>query len=277
VLNETGLTDGTVSRQALRKLQKLIIQSGSVEKMKLSCISKDRVQVLPAGIAILFAVMKTLRIDELRASQVALREGLIFELIGQAEHTDIQTQTIANLVTRYHANEAHTERVKQLALFLFAQANEMWELGEDDNLLAWAAQLHEIGQSVAHTQYHKHGAYLIQHSDLLGFSQAEQSALAFLVRYHRRKLDVSAVDEVPADERDRLMRLLILLRLAVLILRARYVEDLDALKFKFRADQVSVIGLRSWFSANPLTAADLKNEGKRLEPTGIRLQLLQTD
>jgi len=277
VLNETGLTDGTVSRQALRKLQKLIIQSGSVEKMKLSCISKDRVQVLPAGIAILYAVMKTLRIDELRASQVALREGLIFELIGQAEHTDIQTQTIANLVTRYHADEAHTERVKQLALFLFAQANEMWGLGEDDNLLAWAAQLHEIGQSVAHTQYHKHGAYLIQHSDLLGFSQAEQSALAFLVRYHRRKLDISAVDEVPADERDRLMRLLILLRLAVLILRARYVEDLDALKFKFRADQVSVIGLRSWFSANPLTAADLKNEGKRLEPTGIRLQLLQTD
>ncbi|MBX2824688.1 MAG: Ppx/GppA family phosphatase [Gammaproteobacteria bacterium] len=277
VLQEVGLTDGVVQRQALRKLQKLIIQNGSVEKLKLDSISKDRLQVFAAGIAVLFAVMKTLGIDELRASQVALREGLIFELIGQAEHTDIQTQTITNLITRFHVDELHTHRVKQLALQLFEQAAEPWELGEESNLLAWAAELHEIGLSVAHTQYHKHGAYLIQHSDLLGFSNSEQTALALLIRYHRRKLDISAFDELPADERNRLLRMLVLLRLAVLLLRARYVENLDTLKFKFKSDQINVIGLRSWFSNNPLTDADLANERTHLEPTGITLKVLRTD
>ena len=137
------------------------------------------------------------------------------------------------------------QRVEQLALLLFEQANELWELGSDPNLLVWASQLHELGLSVAHAQYHKHGRYLIEHSDLLGFSRAEQSGLALLVRYHRRKLDIGAFDDLPGEERDRLTRLVILLRLAALLLRARYIENLDALKYRFKTDQIDLPGRKN--------------------------------
>lgn len=277
VLEETGLTDGVITKQALRKLQKHIIQHGSVEKMKLQNISKDRMQVFAPGISILYALLKTLDIEELKASQVALREGLIFELIGQAEHVDIQQQTIRNLVSRYHIDEAHAERVEELALHLHQTANTNWELNDEANMLAWASRLHEIGLSVAHTQYHKHGAYLIENSDLLGFSNAEQKTLALLVRYHRRKLDISAFDDLPMDERSKVTLSLVLLRLAVLLLRARYIENLDALQFKFKTNKITIAGSRSWFADHPLTAADLKMEAGHLESTGIELNLVRMD
>jgi len=37
--------------------------------------------------------------------------------------------------------------------------------------LGWAARLHEIGLDIAHNQYHKHGAYILGHADLPGFSR----------------------------------------------------------------------------------------------------------
>ncbi|MBX2883626.1 MAG: Ppx/GppA family phosphatase [Granulosicoccus sp.] len=277
VLQETGLTTGPITKQALRKLQKKIIRAGNVETLKLQSISKDRVQVFAAGVCILYAVMKTLGIEELQASQVALREGLIFELIGQAEHIDIQQQTITNLVSRYHIDQAHAARVEKLAVDLHTAASDSWELNGDSNMLAWASQLHEIGLSVAHTQYHKHGAYLIENSDLLGFSNTEQKTLALLVRYHRRKLDISALDDLPLDERNRVTLLLILLRLAVLLLRARYIENLDALQFKFKTSKITIAGSRSWFADHPLTAEDLKMEANHLESTGIELNVIRMD
>ena len=279
VLHELELTDGLITQDALKELTKLLVKAGTMDKLDLKSISKDRSQVFAGGVAILYAVMKTLKIEQMQASQVALREGLIFELIGKAEHIDIQTQTVANLVNRYHIDEMQSIRVRQLALSLFELAAPVWKLDPDHdrNLLAWASTLHEIGLSVAHSQYHKHGAYLIENSDLLGFSRAEQSTLALLVRYHRRKLNIESFAALPDVECEKLLRLLTVLRLAVLLQRARYTSDLELLNFKVSPEMLSIEAPAEWFESNPLTTADLQDESRHILATGISLEINSID
>jgi len=154
--------------------------------------------------------MKTLDIKRMQASQVALREGLIFDMLGKAEHIDLQSQTIANLTSRYSIDIRQAARVEKTARKLFKKVRDTWDLNSDTDLelLTWAAKLHEVGMGVAHTQYHKHGAYILENSDLLGFTQAEQTALALLVRYHRRKIEHETFDDLPEEQAHRLAHIL---------------------------------------------------------------------
>ena len=278
-LLELELSDGQITLAGLKKLQKNMISAGSVQKLGLNTISKNRSQVFAAGSAILYAIMKSMNIEALQASQVALREGLIFELIGKTEHVDIQSQTIANLENRYHVDEVQAHRVAVLSSQLFELASKAWVLDEEPDrqllpqLLHWGSRLHEVGLAVAHSQYHKHGAYLIEHSDLLGFSRAEQTALSLLVRYHRRKLDITAFTNLPEAEGELLLKLLLLLRMSVLLQRARYEQSLDSVHFKFEKKQLTVTAPASWFDAHPLTTADLQDEAKQIASSGVKLTI----
>ena len=121
--------------------------------------------------AVLTAVVDALRLDALRASRGALREGLLYDLIGRAHDHDIRDSTVQNLMVRYHIDAAHAKRVRDTALSLLAQTAVDWDLTESSNrlLLAWAADLHEIGMDIAHNHYHRHGGYLLAHMDMPGF------------------------------------------------------------------------------------------------------------
>jgi len=213
MLAELSITDGTITRDGLRQLSRLIIASGNVKALNLESISENRTQVIAGGLAVLRATMKTLDIKRMQASQVALREGLIFDMLGKAEHIDLQSQTIANLTSRYSIDIRQAARVETTARKLFKKVGNTWNLNEDSDLdlLTWAAKLHEVGMGVAHTQYHKHGAYILENSDLLGFTQAEQTALALLVRYHRRKIEHETFDDLPEKQAHRLAHILSIL------------------------------------------------------------------
>jgi len=229
MLEEMNMTDGEITRDALRELIKSIDKAGSVEKLKLSSISTDRTAVVCGGLAIVHAVMKTLKVKRMQASTVALREGLIFDMVGKDEHINIQSQTLSNLVARYDIDVNQAKRVNTSVEHFFNQVKKDWQLDSDTDLalLQWAATLHEIGKAVAHTQYHKHGAYIIENSDLMGFSVAEQKSLALLIRFHRRKFDMSAFDHLQKGDKERLVRLLSLLRLSVLLHRGRHNADYE--------------------------------------------------
>lgn len=274
MLAELGITDGAVTYDGLKKLIKEIISAGSVSAMHLTSISDSRSQVVAGGLAVLRGIMRALEIDVVTASQVALREGLIFDMLGKAEHVDIQSQTVANLASRYLIDQRQAERVENTATKLFSHVSEPWNLDSDTDLplLTWAARLHEVGMGVAHTQYHKHGAYILENSDLLGFTLAEQKALALLVRYHRRKLEHEAFDGFPEEERDRLLRLLSLLRLAALLHRARYDESHDELNVRINDGQITVVAAQHWLDEHPLTYAELVAEAERLMHVDIRLK-----
>jgi len=265
MLEELNITDGDVTRDGVQKLIASIDKAGSVEKLNLSSISSDRTAVVSGGIAIVHALMKTLKIKSLQTSAVALREGLIFDMVGKAEHIDIQSQTLANLISRYDIDFQQADRVEKAVIHFFNQVTKSWDLDEDNDLAlaVWAAKLHELGKAVAHTQYHKHGAYIIENSDLIGFSMVEQKALALLVRFHRRKIDMSAFDVLQTSEKQRVVKILSLLRLAVLVHRGRHDVELDQFKLKVKESQLIVATGEQWLEDNPLTSAELIAEDDR--------------
>lgn len=109
--------------------------------------------------------------------------------LGRFKHEDIRDRSVQALMGRYNADPKQAERVVNTAQHLFDGVAESLNLtSEDSDLLRRAAYLHEIGLAISHGGYHRHGAYLLQHSDIPGFSQIDQNHLSHLVAHHRRKL-----------------------------------------------------------------------------------------
>ena len=177
---------------------------------------------MPGGVAILEAVFEALGIESMRVSESALREGLLFDLVGRTRHADIRGRSIAALATRHAVDAAHAVRVERTARAIFDRVAGPWGLGEEDaSMLAWAARLHEVGLAISHSQYHKHGDYIVRNADLLGFSTTEQQRLAVLVRAHRRKFPEAEFEALPKADAAKSRRLALVLRLAVLLHRSR--------------------------------------------------------
>ena len=214
------------------------------------------------GVAILSAVFEALRIDLMLISDGALREGLLYELIGRTQDKDTRDQSIAELALRYGVDGEQAKRVATTAGRLFKQAQGSWLLDAraDRKLLEWAAQIHEIGLAVAHAQHHHHGGYLLMHSDMAGFSRQEQRHLAVLVRLHRRKFDTQELAGMPDDERERLQRLCVLLRLAVVLNRSRSSAAPPSVTASAEKNRITLHFPARFLSEHPLTLADLEGE-----------------
>ena len=277
MLAELGITDGQITRKGLRTLRQHLIDIEAIQDIEFSSISQDRTQVIAGGIAVLTAVLRSMKIETLSVSQVALREGLIFDMIGKREHTDIQQETLTALNRRFLIDEAQAKRVEATAVRLFNRAKIDWNLDDDSDLtlLLWAARLHEIGMGVAHSQYHKHGAYIVQHCDLFGFSKAEQNALSLMVRFHRRKIELDDFAGLPKAERKRLLKLTTLLRLAALLHRGRHDDDLKRIDLDVDGNTLTFSLSDDWVDEMPLTYAELESESLRLHPVDIEL-LIET-
>jgi len=153
---------------------------------------------------------------------------------------------------------------------LLEQVAQAWALDDDDaRQLGWAARLHEIGLAVAHSQYHVHGAYLLEHSDISGFSRQEQQVLAALVRTHRRGVPKTAFDAIPDRLLQSAKRKAALLRLAVLLHRSHEAETIPTLELAAEADQLRLVVSKRWIDARPLLRADLLSEPEDMAGLGI--------
>jgi exopolyphosphatase/guanosine-5'-triphosphate,3'-diphosphate pyrophosphatase len=127
-----------------------------------------------------------------------MREGLLWDLLGRAGGSDPRTASIDALATRYGVDRAQARRVESTALMLFDQVARSWKLDADAReWLSRASRVHEIGLAIAHSQHHHHGAYILRHADLAGFSSQEQQLLAAVVEMHRRKPDKSVITGLP--------------------------------------------------------------------------------
>lgn len=188
---------------------------------------------------------------------------MLYDIAGRIQHEDVRERTISALQERYHVDQAHGAAVEQTAVAAWEQVADTWGVrtASDEEVLRWACRLHEIGLTISHSQYHKHGAYLLRYSDLPGFSQQFQRDLATLVRGHRRKFSPAIFEGVDdPDDKTRLRYLCVLVRLAVLIQHPRNLEPPPRLALSADANKLTVEFDEGWLDDRPLTLADLENE-----------------
>lgn len=265
-----------ITADGLARLKKAVLSRGHVEELAFPGLRRDRARVLPAGLAILSAIFETLKIDKMAPSAYSLREGVLFDLLGRLRHEDIRDRTIQRLCAQYQVDLEQAERVERTALAALAQVAGTWRLDAEvgETFLRWAARLHEIGLSVAHSGFHKHGAYLLQYGDLPGFSVQDQRLLALLVGGQRRRLRKERFARLqPKSEARQALRLCLLLRLAILMNRSRSRREPPALVVEAKGRRLCVGLPEAYLAAHPLTEADLGHEAQHLAAAGYQLEV----
>jgi exopolyphosphatase/guanosine-5'-triphosphate,3'-diphosphate pyrophosphatase len=269
----SGWSSDGLTEKALRKLRNAMLDAGHCERLALPALQADRAPVLAGGVAILCAVFKILDVDVMRASPGALREGVLFDLLGRMRHEDVREQTIRSFARRYNVDLEQAGRVERTALHLLEQVRESWELHSTNHqrLLSWAARLHEIGLGIAYSGYHRHGAYIAANSDMPGFSRQDQQLLALLIETHRRKPSRDAFDALPADVQGPALRLCALLRISVRLHRSRAPRPTPAVRLYARREQLRLEFDGDWLAAHPLSRADLEEEVSQSRALGIEL------
>ncbi len=273
VLAAMDISQRGITLDGVKQLRDHMLAAGTIDNLALPGLSKDRAAVLPGGLAIIHALLGELKIDHLRISDGALREGLLFEMIGRARHEDVREHTAEDLSTRYHIDLEQAQRVAATAQGLLKQVKQPWELDNDElhHSLNWAAALHEIGLDISHSSYHKHGAYLLEHMDMPGFSKLDQIRLATLVRLHRRKLQLDAMPRLDEADTEDLLRLTVLLRIAHLLHRSRNPEPLPKIKLRVANTELDLDIPNDWLKEHSLTRLDLAEEADYLASIGMTL------
>lgn len=273
VLMARGWCDDEITREGLEQLIDLVIATGRISAIKFDGLREDRRPVFPGGVAALAGVFDSLGIERMRTSDRALREGLIYDICERNGGDAIRTESVLVTARRYGVDEAHARDVADTARHAMAQVAKVWglESPQCERLLEWAALLHEVGLSVSHASYHKHGEYILRNMDIQGFSQTEQKLVSVLVRLHRGKLSSNVLDAVPGSWAQPIKRLAILLRLAYLLNRSRKPGVVPEFALSAQRNSLSLELPGRWLENNPLTCADLDREAAQLKSAGYRL------
>jgi exopolyphosphatase/guanosine-5'-triphosphate,3'-diphosphate pyrophosphatase len=269
-----GHGNGEVTAEGLAWLKRRVLKLGEVDKLDMDGIKPDRRAIFPAGLAIIEAVFDAMDLHTMTHSEGALREGVLYDLLGRHHHEDVRERTLSALMERYHVDPEQAQRVEAKALEALDDVAASWGLDEEwhREILSWASKVHEVGLDIAHYSYHKHGAYLVEHSDLGGFSRQDQQMLALLVRGHRRNIPKDKFAEF-GDEGVKLMRLCVLLRFAILFHHIRGTQEMPKVKLRASDDSLDVVFPEGWLAANPLTQADFEAEAEWLKRIGLTLSV----
>jgi exopolyphosphatase/guanosine-5'-triphosphate,3'-diphosphate pyrophosphatase len=272
LIRDNGLGDAGITPAALERLRARLLEAGTVEAAGLSGLKPGRAAVLPGGVAILSAVLSELGIETMGVAEGALREGLLHDLAGRLDRSDMRELTVEHFMQRYHVDAVQAKRVSATALELYRRLATGRDAPGPEALrqLEWAAKLHEIGVSVAYSGYHRHSAYILEHADMPGFSRQEQARLALLVHAHRRSLAKVArrIEEQGLDWNQ-----VLALRLAVLFNRRRAASALPPLGLRRQGKRFDLDLERGWLEGHPLTANALADEALAWREAGFTLRV----
>lgn len=267
-----------ITAKALEKLKQKALSFKTISEVGIDGLSERRQPVFIGGLAILLACFKALNIDELVISPYALREGLLHDLLGRLEHRDPRDKAVKALMSRFAVDPAQVTRVRKTSLILFDQLSPGHVLGKTHrNMLGWASELHEIGLSLAHASYQRHSAYLVEASDMAGFSHQEQLFLATLVGYQRRDIPEDYALRLPRRLRKALRISLLCMRLSRVFCRTREDEAIPDIDIALDKSRVKLVLSASWMNKHPLTVADLEEEEIALQTIGLQLDIIYTN
>jgi len=268
------LTKGAVTAEALPQVRDRLLQAETIADIDLPGLSNERRPIIAGGLLVLEAAFDVLGLQRMAVSKAALREGALYDMLGRGGADDPREASIAALMQRYGIDAAQAGRVEGTALHVFDQVADAWGLTADDRaMLARAARVHELGLAIAHSQYHVHGAYVLEHSDIAGFSQQEQRVLASLVRTHRRGIPKSAFEQIPDRLLLRTKRIAALLRLAVLLHRSHDDDAIPRIDARADGNTLTIVVDKRWHEQRSLLREDLSGEPKDAADLGVELRI----
>lgn len=245
-------------------------------------VSPQRRTVLPAGLSILIGIFQELKLTHLQAADGTLKEGLIYDTIGRNQSSDARNKTVSKLTDRYNTDKHQADHVFSAAkTFLSSVETEIKTItpkGIDAaQLLRWGCQLHEIGLSISHSGFHRHGHYLLRNMDMAGFSRLEQRLLATLIGLHRRKWHPAFLDDLPPNYRDIAQVLGVILRLAAVLCRSRNpnLNELPAIHLKNKEFQLYFP--KGWLEEHPLSEQSLQRECEYLQEQDYKFTISTKD
>ena len=276
VLKAAGWPLNIIDRNVLDWLRERMLKAQSSDRVRLEGMKEDRRAVIGGGVSVLRAVFDLLDIEEMQVALGALRHGALYDLLDREhEQTDMRSTSVNRLANKYKVDLTQAQRVSKVARYLFRQlASDFPPADSERHLrkLGWAAELHEIGSLISHSDYHKHGAYILDNADAAGFSMPELHRLGLLVLGHRgklRKLEVDFGDTV-------FMRQLLCLRLSVILCHARRDPDLKGIALactKASACEFELTCRPGWAALYPQSAHLLREELSAWQKTPCKLQL----
>ncbi len=267
-----------ITPAALEKLKHKVLSFNTVSEVAIDGLSERRQPVIIGGLAILLACFKALHIDELVISPFALREGLLHDMLGRLEHRDPRDKAVKALMSRFAVDPGQVQRVRRTALELFDQLSADHPVSSSHRtLLTWATELHETGLALSHNSYQLHSAYLVEASDMAGFSHQEQLFLAALVGFQRRDIPEDYAARLPKRLLKPLRITLLCMRLAWVFCRTREDEAIPGIRISLVKKVVYLALPAHWMEAHPLTMADLEYEQQALQMTGLDLQIVYLD
>ncbi|MGR9014031.1 MAG: exopolyphosphatase [Gammaproteobacteria bacterium] len=275
VLQAKNWSNNGITKEGLELLVAHINQCSHVNELDLPELDPERLPVFPGGVAIVYATFKSLGIEQMTVSDGALREGLIQDLLGRLYDHDIRSATVQTLADRYHIDKEHAVRIKQTISNILNQlGDDFCQPNHEDvvQFLNWAADLHEIGHDIAHSQYHKHSAYIIENGDFAGFSRQDQVLLSTIVKSHRRKFSRSHFNKLPSPWNNDAPISTVILRLSVLLHRNRQEHVLPDFKISLVKSKIRLQFRDNWLAQAPLTHADLILEADYLKSAGFKLE-----
>ena len=274
-LQERDPQASAITAEGLDKLVAEMAGMSHCRELELESLTEERRPVFPGGVVILAELFAALGIEQLRMAEGALRDGLLHDMVGRLTDEDPRERTVGSMERRYHVDTAQAARVEVSALGFLAQVAESWELDDPhaELVLKWAARLHEMGLDVAHSGYHRHGAYLLENADMPGFAREEQLLLARLVGAHRRKLTLTGVEDL-IPPWDRLaIYLMLLLRLAVLLHRGRSATALPPIELGAHGRTLEMRFPARWLKDHALSVEDLHQEIEYLRTQDVKLRV----
>ncbi len=267
--------DEVITLPRLEAIMQQALACGHMDQLNLPGLAQERKQVFPSGLAILIALFRVLNISGMTLSGGALREGVLYSMLPQLQHQDVRARTMQSMMVRYYIDQQHAERVADMAATLASQLHQQWNLSSFEGLamLRSGALLHELGLLIEYKNHHHHGAYIISHAELPGFTRAQQQLLMALVYNHRADIHKEILSKQTMTSVLLAVRLTRLLRLSVILSMRRRYEVLPEVQITAQAEALTLTLPQGWLEHHPLMRAELEQEVVYQQQAGWQLSI----
>jgi exopolyphosphatase/guanosine-5'-triphosphate,3'-diphosphate pyrophosphatase len=222
-----------VSRRAAIKMAAKLSKLNQEERQRLPGIGTKRTEIIVAGATVFAEVMERCGLPGFRYSPLGLRDGLLAEMAAEHDRRTRSRRQIESdrrdalvaMGARYQADPEHARQVQERALELFGELRGLHQLpAEYEEWLSAAAMLHEVGGYVNRAGRHRHTYYIIAHSEIFGYTQAQRRLIAAIARYLGKSRPAPgdrALKLLPVSDREPVRRAVVLLRLAAALDQGR--------------------------------------------------------